>query len=190
MMVLPVNTPNQTGKKKNKKSGKGGQDGGSVQVNLIVDPNMFGTGTERGRGMPGRYEEDEYDEDYSDDDTTNPSSRRKGRRRRRDWRDEEHSPTPRRSIFAGLAMERAWNRARSNLKKCVALDVVLTVAWTACFVMILLGNRCPPGMLDGWCDAYNIATAGASAMIVLFATSAFFGIKDLHRSKVSPRTRT
>jgi hypothetical protein len=193
MMVLPVNTPNQTGKNKNKKwkPGKDGQDGGGVQVNLIVDPNMFGTGTGRGRGMPGRYEEDEYEEDYSDDGTTNTSSRRKGRRRRRDWReDEEHSPPRRRSIFTGLAMERAWRRARSDLKKRVGLDVVLTVAWTACFVMILLGNRCPPGTLNGWCDAYNIATAGASGMIVLFATSAFFGIKDLHRSKVSPRTRT
>lgn len=188
-MVLPVGGGNQTGKKK--KKGKGGKDdpGGSVQVNLIVDPNMFGTGTGRGRGMPGRYDDDEDDEDYSDDGT-NPSSRRKGRRRPRDWDDEERGPPRRRSIFTGLAMERAWKRARSELKKRLALDIVLTIGWATSFVLILLGSRCPPGTLDGWCDAYNIATAGASTLIVLFATSAFFGIKDLNRSKVSPRTRT
>jgi hypothetical protein len=67
---------------------------------------------------------------------------------------------------------------------------VLTIAWSACFVFILLGNRCTPGTLDGWCDAYNIATTCSSVLIVLFATSAFFGIKDLHQSKQSPRTRT
>lgn len=185
MMVLPVNTPGQTHKKK-KRKGKDGGDPGSVQVNLIVDPNMF-PGSGRGR-MPGRYD-DEEDGD-SEDDSTHPSSRRKGRRRRGEWGDEERSPPRRRSIFTGLAMERAWKIARSDLKKRVALDVFLTIGWTGCLVMVLLGSRCPPGTLDGWCDAYNIATAGASLLLVLFGTSAFFDIKDLHQSKVSPRTRT
>lgn len=194
MMVLPVNH-GQTGKKKKKKGGKGEPDPGNVQVNLIVDPNMFGTGTGRSQRMPGRYDDDDYDED-SEDDSTVPSSRRRDRRRRRRDRDEWDSgddrpvPPPRRSIFAGLAMERAWRRERAELKKRVALDIVLTILWTGCFVMILLGQRCPPGTLDGWCDAYNIATTGASFLIVLFGTSAFFDIKDLHQSKVSPRTRT
>jgi hypothetical protein len=194
MMVLPVANPATGGKKKKGKGGKkGGENGnGSVQVNLIVDPGMFNTGTGRGRGPPGRYDDDDYD---SEEESTNPSSRRKGRRRRRedewDSNDEERAAPPRRrSIFTGLAMERAWRRARQDLKKRTALDIVLTILWTGCFVMILLGQRCPPGTLDGWCDAYNIATACASVLIVLFATSAFFDIKDLHQSKVSPRTRT
>ncbi|KAG8758256.1 hypothetical protein FRC14_000435 [Serendipita sp. 396] len=189
MMVLPVNQGKSSKKKKDKK-GKGGQDGqGSVQVNLIVDPGMFDTNTGRRRAPPGAYDEDDYDEDFVDE-TSNPSSRRKGRRRRREDRDDIHERAPRRrSVFAGLAMERAWRRARSQLKKRLALDVVMTITWAACFVMILLGQRCPPGTLDGWCDAYNIATAGASVLVVLFATSVFFDAKDLHQSKVSPRTR-
>jgi hypothetical protein len=197
MMVLPVTNPGQSGKKKKgKKGGKGGpNDPGSVQVNLIMDPRMFGqgTGTGRGRGMPGRYDDDD---DMESDEGTNPSSRRK-RRRQRDregWGSEdgedESRPPRRRSVFAGLALERAWRRARGELKKRVGLDVVMAIAWSACFVLILLGNRCPPGTLDGWCDAYNIATTCASVLVVLFATSAFFGIKDLHQSKQSPRTRT
>jgi hypothetical protein len=196
MMVLPVSNPGHTGKKKKgKKGGKGGPNdpGGSVQVNLIMDPEMFGqgTGTRRGRGMPGRYDDDDMDSDEG----TNPSSRRK-RRRQRDHEglgsEDEDEPRPprRRSVFAGLARERAWRRARGELKKRVGLDVVMTIAWSASFVFILLGNRCPPGTLDGWCDAYNIATACASVLIVLFATSAIFGIKDLHQSNQSPRTRT
>ena len=195
MMVLPVNN-GQTGKKKKKKGGKGQPDpAGSVQVNLIVDPNMFGTGTGRSQRMPGRYD-DEDDEDDSENGSTIPSSRRRERRRRRRDRDEwdsgddRPSRPPRRSVFAGLAMERMWRRERAELKKRIALDIVLTILWAGCFVMVLLGQRCPPGTLDGWCDAYNIATAGTSVLIVLFATSAFFDIKDLHQSKVSPRTRT
>lgn len=198
MMVLPVNHPGQTGKHKKGKGKKGGQnDPGSVQVNLIMDPEMFGTGRGRdGRGMPGRYDDDDYDDD-SDDNVTNPSSRRKRRRQQRRDREgwgseDDDTPRPprRRSVFVGLAMERAWRRARSDLKKLVGLDVVLSIAWMTSFVLILLGNRCPPGTLDGWCDAYNIATACACVLVVLFVTSAFFGIKDLHQSKQSPRTRT
>ena len=201
MMVLPVSNPGQSGKqKKGKRKGKKGgpnDPGGSVQVNLIMDPGMFGTGRGRaGGGMPGRYDEDDYDMD-SDDDGTNPSSRRKRRRQQQRDRDgwgtdEEDGPRPprRRSVFVGLAMERAWRRARADLKKRVGLDIVLVIAWSVSFVLILLGSRCPPGTLDGWCDAYNIATACASVLLVLFAFSAFFGIKDLHQSKQSPRTRT
>ncbi|PVG00298.1 hypothetical protein CPB86DRAFT_755420 [Serendipita vermifera] len=198
MMVLPVAQPAASGKKK-KGKWKGGKNGpengnGSVQVNLIVDPGMFNTGTGRGRGPPGRYDDEDYDEG-SEEESTHPSSRRKGRRRRRDddWdsNDEERAAPPRRrSIFTGLAMERAWRRARRDLKKRTALDILLTILWTGCFVMIMLGQRCPPGTLDGWCDAYNIATACSSVLIVLFGTSAFFDIKDLRHSKVSPRTRT
>ena len=200
MMVFPVSNSGQTGKKKGKrKGGKGGgamEPGGSVQVNLIVDPGMFGrgTGTGRGHGTPGRYNDDDYDMDS--DGGTNPSSRRRRQQQRDregwDWDEgeDEARPPRRRSVFVGLAMERAWRRARGELKKRVGLDVAMTIAWTTCFVLILLGNRCPPGTLDGWCDAYNISTACASVLIVLFATSAFFGIKDLHQSKQSPRTRT
>lgn len=141
LMVLPVANPQSTKKKKNKKSKKDGNGAdGNVQVNLIVDPTMFG-GT--GRGMPGRYDEDDDDDDeYS----SNRSGRPRGDRR---W-DSARGPPPRRSVFQGLALERKWKLARSELKKRCALDYVLCIAWCGCFVMILLGQRCPPGSEEGW----------------------------------------
>ena len=49
MMVLPVQgLPGPGGKGKKGKKGK--KDEGGVQVNLIVDPAMFGRDAERGRG--------------------------------------------------------------------------------------------------------------------------------------------
>ncbi|KAF9791214.1 hypothetical protein BJ322DRAFT_1118888 [Thelephora terrestris] len=159
-------------KKKNKKGGSG-----DVQVNLIVDPNMFG-GSRRGRD-----EEEEYDEDLSSWFGTS-SGRSSGGNARR-------LRTPkRRSVFEGLALEARWKQARKRLKWAMAADVVCLILWGGEFVIILAGQRCPPGGFNGWCDGYNLATAFGCLTCVLFGFSVFFDIKDLHGSRVSPRTRT
>ncbi|KXN80986.1 hypothetical protein AN958_06498 [Leucoagaricus sp. SymC.cos] len=194
MMVLPV--PN-TGKKKNngkkpKKGGGmqgGGGDDGDVQVNLIVDPNVFSGGhgddedsdsegsDRHSDGMPGGY----YGAGGG-----GLRGKSRGRRRR----------NKRRSVFAGLAMEAEWKRARSWAKKIAFVDVVGLIIWGAVFVLVLIGKRCPSGGFDGWgdsvirCNAYNVSSACACLLCVAFGVSIFFDVKDLHASKVSPRTRT
>ncbi|TFK92299.1 hypothetical protein K466DRAFT_582020 [Polyporus arcularius HHB13444] len=175
MMVLPVQgfpggKPNKKGKK-----GKGPPDG-SVQVNLIVDPTMFGRDPERGR------DDDEFDED--DDSSAIPGSYSgasgAGQRRR---------PPRRRGIFAGLAMEEQWKKARKVLKWGTTVDAFAMLLWGAEFVLILLGKRCPVGGYLGWCDAYNLGTAAAFLLCLTFGWSIFFDVKDLHASRASPRTR-
>lgn len=193
--MLPVRRGK--GGNKNKKGGKKGTgEGGDVQVNLIVDPGMFG----------GRREERDSEEDdgvADGDEYSIPGefeSRRRPRRRR-----------PRRSVFEGLAMEEQWRKARVWLKKITAFDVAGVVVWGAVFLLILKGNRCPSGQFNGWrvlfyyfydmeingvsvtlcrCDAYNVASAAACLLCVAFGLSTFFDIQDLHASKASPRTRT
>ena len=123
-------------KKKNKKDRAGGNS--DVQVNLIVDPNIL-SGDRRGRDE----EEEEYDEESSTWLGTN-SGRSNGSNGRR-------PRTPkRRSIFAGLALEAKWKRARKRLKWAMAADVVCFILWGGEFVIILTGQRCPPGGFDGW----------------------------------------
>jgi len=143
MMVLPVQ--GLPGGKKNKKGGKGKKGkggmmmpGGDVQVNLIVDPTVFG----------GRREEEESEEEEREWDWERGSSSMPGaygdtarRKRRR---------AKRRSVFAGLAMEEEWKRARKWAKQITAVDAAGTVIWGAVFVFILLGKRCPAGGFDGW----------------------------------------
>jgi len=176
MMVLPVQSlPGGKDRKKKGKKGKGGggTGQGDVQVNLIVDPGVFGGRREDADSEGGN--EDEYG-------TSIPggfeSKRRTGRRR------------PRRSVFAGLAMEEQWRSARGWLKKIMAFDVVGVVIWGAEFIFILIGKRCPSGQFDGWCNAYNVSSAAACLLCFSFGLSTFFDIKDLHASKTSPRTRT
>ncbi|EKM55168.1 uncharacterized protein PHACADRAFT_255600 [Phanerochaete carnosa HHB-10118-sp] len=175
MMVLPV--PGMPGgKQKGKKGKKGKVPGEGVQVNLIVDPGMFG----------GRREDDYSDEDAdTESEYTGPRSfggpsreRRRARRARR------------RGVFAGLALEAQWKEARKRLKINAAVDAVMVLLWGAEFVFILWGKRCPSGQFDGWCDAYNLATAAACLLCLAFGLSIFFEVKDLYASKASPRTRT
>jgi hypothetical protein len=105
-----------------------------VQVNLIVDPTMFGT--KRGKGtLPGRYDSDSDEENSLPADGT--SRRRQG--------------PPRRGFFQSMAMEEQWNYARSEMKKAIAFDMVMTVLWLATFVFVLMGQRCPnDGNYNGW----------------------------------------
>jgi hypothetical protein len=180
MMVLPVQglAGGKGGKKskgkKGKKGGVGGQ--GDVQVNLIVDPGMFGA---RGEDGDSGEEEEEEELEYGGSVPGGFESRRRARRRR-----------PRRSVFAGLALEEQWQSARGWLKKIAAFDVAGVVIWGAAFVLILMGKRCPSGQFDGWCNAYNVSSAAACLLCLSFGLSIFFDVKDLHASKLSPRTRT
>ncbi len=136
MMVLPVSgLPGGKSKKKGRnKKGQGAGEG--VQVNLIVDPGMFGN----------RRDEEEAGDDDSESEYTVPGSysgRSRGRGRgRRGHR--------RRSVFAGLAMEAQWKQARKLLKWGMTVDIVMFFAWAAEFVYILIGQRCPSGSFDGW----------------------------------------
>lgn len=133
-MVLPVQgLPG--GKKKKKKKGKNDKHGGGgdVQVNLIVDPSMFG-GT-------GRDEEYETEEDY-DINNSQVSSRR--------WEGGHIQARKRRSIFQGLAMENDWNAARKFIKKMLFVDIACLIAWGGIFILVLFSKRCPPGTFNGW----------------------------------------
>jgi len=175
MMVLPIQrgtgggkSPKGNGGKKGKKGGYGGD----VQVNLIVDPGMLQSQQDE------RQDEDEYDEHSSMPGTYSPGRSTPQRR-----------PRPRRSIFVGLAMEEKWRAARASLKKLMFFDIICVVLWGTEFVLILIGQRCPSGAFQGWCNAYNVASAGACLLFVAFGISVFFDIKDLHNSKASPRTR-
>ncbi|KAI0362417.1 hypothetical protein OH77DRAFT_1500116 [Trametes cingulata] len=175
MMVLPVQgLPG--GKQKKGKKGKG-EPGQGVQVNLIVDPTMFGRDSERGRD-----EEEDVGEDGSEAFPGSYAGSSSAARRR--------GPPRRRGIFAGLAMEEQWRKARKVLKWGTTVDVLAMLLWGMEFVVILLGKRCPVGGFEGWCDAYNLATAAACLLCLTFGLSLFFDVKDLHASRASPRTRT
>lgn len=194
MMVLPVSgMPGQKHKHNGGgkyKKGKRGmmQPGGDVQVNLIVDPGMFSnrdeTDSDEEEETPRGYQEGGHDDHrsmpgggYFGDPGGGGNVRKRNKKAKR------------RSIFAGLAMEAEWKRARSWAKKVAAADVFFTIAWGAVFVVILLGDRCPTGGFEGWCNAFNVSTAAACLLCVAFAVSIFFDVKDLNTSKVSPRTR-
>ena len=141
MMVLPIQQlpggSEHKGSKGKKKRKKGPGGNGDVQVNLIVDPNIFG-------GRRGRdEEEDDFDEERSSWLGTNSgrSSGSNGRRSR---------GPKRRSVFAGLALEARWEKARRRLKWAMAADMVCFVLWGAEFVIILVGQKCPVGGFEGW----------------------------------------
>jgi hypothetical protein len=195
MMVLPV--ASQNGKDGKKKKGKKGQqNGGDVQVNLIVDPTMFG-----GRHHDEEDEEDEEEGEFNEwddwaEDTSSmpggyvPSSSNHSNRSQRPKPKKRRRPARRRNFMASLAMEEDWKRARAWLKKIAIIDGVGCVVWAAIFVYILIGKRCPAGGFNGWCTAYNTSTAAACLLCVSFGVTLFFDVKDLGTSKISPRTRT
>lgn len=132
MMVLPVNAMpggKEHGKKAKKKGKSGGRGQGSVQVNLIVDPQMF-------KGHDDVESEDgEWNGSMADTYDGAP-----GRKRR----------TARRSVFVGLALEEDWKQARSFAKKLSVVDAAGLMLWGAAFVLILIGKRCPSGSFQGW----------------------------------------
>jgi len=170
MMVFPVQgPPNGKAHKKHKKKHKGMMPPqGDIQVNLIVDPQML-----KQQMNGGREPEDEERIEEEDDEDWTRTVRPK-----------------RRSVFDGFRMEAAWKIARAKLKRHIAFDVVLMILWGVEFVLILIGPRCPSGGFNGWCNAFNLATAASCFLVLLFGLSLYFGVRDLHASKVSPRQRT
>ncbi|KAF9061006.1 hypothetical protein BDP27DRAFT_1394317 [Rhodocollybia butyracea] len=185
MMVLPVQ--GLPGGKKNKKGGKGkkgkgNMPGGDVQVNLIVDPNIFGGNRD------DEEEEDEEDDAWDWEGSSAPGGW--GRSSNGAGAKKKQKRAKRRSVFVGLAMEEEWKKARSLAKKIMAFDMFGILLWGTVFVIILLGKRCPIGGFNGWCNAYNVSSAAACLLCIFFGLSVFFDIQDLHMSKASPRTRT
>ena len=130
MAILPVQGLPGRKDNKTKTKRKGAKSGNDVQVNLIVDPNAFGTNDKDDEVV------DDDDEPWDSDVVRSPKQKRRNRTRR--------------SVFAGLAMEREWKRARSWAKKMTVIDVFGMVLWGAAFVLILLGKRCPSGGYGGW----------------------------------------
>ncbi|KDQ12257.1 hypothetical protein BOTBODRAFT_34541 [Botryobasidium botryosum FD-172 SS1] len=145
---------------KKKKKGKGGP-GQDVHVNLIVDPAMFG-----GRGNPAGDNESER------------------------GRPNAGLGDGRLSAFAAIANEDAWRAARSYIKRILFVDILCMILWGGEFILIVIGKKCPAGGFNGWCNAYNLATACACFLFFAFAGSVFFNIRDLMMSRVNPRTRT
>lgn len=54
------------------------------------------------------------------------------------------------SMFEKIALESRRARARRRLKRIMALDVAMALAWCAVFVLIFFGERCPIGGFEGW----------------------------------------
>jgi hypothetical protein len=147
-MVLPVGGAN--GKKDKKKQKKAGEN---VQVNLIVDPGLFGGGGDGDRDRDRHYDRRSVDGDDRESDAyTVPGGWSSGSSRSpQSGRAHRVTARPqRRSIFVALAQEKQWREARSWLKKIMFVDICGTLVWGALFVYILLGKRCPSGKFEGW----------------------------------------
>jgi len=164
LAVLPVQ--GLSGEKAKKKKRKGKKEQGDVQVNLIVDPTMFGT----------LHPDDEENANLDELSSSYSQSGTSGRPKRR-------------TIFEGLAIEEEWRAGRKELKQMLFLDTVCFFLWSGEFIWILMRERCPPGSFNGWCNAYNVASAGACFLGLVFGVNVFFDVKDLHQSQESPRTR-
>ncbi|THH13863.1 hypothetical protein EW146_g6401 [Bondarzewia mesenterica] len=152
MMVLPVQSLPAGGKKKGKEGNQG-----QVQVNLIVDPTIFGQGQEQ------RDEEDEILPEDKYSSAVSSTRLTPGRRPRR------------RGVFEGLAMEEQWKRARKELKWFLFADILSFLLWGVEFVWVLVGPRCPPGQYNGWCTGYNVATAADGRRSLAAPRGAVFG---------------
>jgi len=177
-MVLPFAGAQGKKDKKRKKGKQSDTAGDGVQVNLIVDPNLF---RGRDRDDDRRSDVDDRDSDaYTTPGAYSSSHSSRGPRKR---------PRPRRSIFASLAQEAMWREERKWLTRLMLIDICGIAIWGALFVFILIGKRCPSGRFDGWCTGYNVASAAACLLCVTFCLSTYFDVKDLYASRVSPRTR-
>jgi hypothetical protein len=56
----------------------------------------------------------------------------------------------RRGFMEGLALERAWARARSNHKVQMWSCAAGMILWAAVFGIVIIGKRCPSGGFEGW----------------------------------------
>lgn len=175
LTMLPIQAINsdRKGNKARKAGRKKGLNAagtvGDVQINLIMDPRVLNYPD----SLPG--ENGSLDSRGLISDASSPQGARR---------------TVRRSHWHGLAMERAWNMARSRLKRVIIYDALMFIIWCVEFGFVIIGPRCPIGGYLGWCDGFNIATASTAFLILLFALSLFFDVRDLMVSKISPRERT
>jgi hypothetical protein len=126
-------------KGKNKPEGHGP---GDVQVNLIVDPEAF--------QPPDADISDDDEDDGSLDEGSQMMPGSFGYEERERARRKKKRRTRRRGLMEGLRMEEQWKVARSWIKKVTAVDVAGLVLWSAAFVFIMLGQRCPSGKYNGW----------------------------------------
>lgn len=144
MMVLPVtgrDAKKEQNKGKNKYQGPGRH--GDVQVNLIVDPEMF-------HPPDADTSDDDEDEDENGEDSRITPGRFRYEERERARRKKKRRNRRRRGLLEGLRLEEQWKVARSWAKKITAVDVAGLVLWGAEFVYILFGPRCPSGTYNGW----------------------------------------
>lgn len=153
-MVLPVQSlpgvnqakgNNRSKKDKNKKSNSSGgaaDMANAVQVNLIMDPTMFGGGPER------EEESDESEDEGGASESGPPRSSASARGQKHKHR---HRVRPRRlGILEGLAMEAQWREARKQLRWTMMFDIHGAITWAVQFVTILKAQRCPVGGFNGW----------------------------------------
>lgn len=140
MLMMPggLNSMGMMGKKGKKKS-KGDPQSGDVHVNLIVDPRMF-----QHQQPEEEEEDDELDEPGDDLASSVPGSYTPLRRPR------PKKKPRRRGFMEGLALERAWIRARANHKVQMWSCILGMILWGAVFVLVLMGKRCPSGAFMGW----------------------------------------
>ena len=107
-----------------------------------------------------------------------------------------------------LVSEEDLKQVRAIVKVWVMFDMAGLILWSVAFAYILTGKRCPNGQYEGWCvpvilvplyagvyilfrcTAYNMSTGAACGLAVAFSVSAFFGIKDLHVSRMFRWTQT
>lgn len=146
--------------KKGKKGKGGAGPGQGVQVNLIVDPTMFGgNGTGRGSRRKGGYgEEDDVDDEYQPSDEERSTTTRSNGPRRR-------------GIYQGLQLEQDWKAARKRLKWQIFVDILLMIIWAAAAFYVLWGARCPPGGFEGWYAPFLLNCLGRKSLIAYLPPS-------------------
>lgn len=131
--------PMSGGKKKKGKSkgyGKGKHAAQDVQVNLIVDPTMFG----------GAVDEDSGDDD--DGDEVGDVQQQKTTRKRR---------AKRRNHVLAMKQEEAWRAARKRLKWNTVVDAVGMVVWGAVFVWVISKGKCTSKSVSGGNEWYVVS---------------------------------
>lgn len=143
--AIPANGNNKKNKRGNNSSNqKGATEAmtGAVQVNLIMDPTMFGGGVER------EEEEESSEEEGGAEEPGSSVSAREGKKHR--TRHRVRTRKGRMGFLAGLAMEKQWKEARKVLRWDMMFDIHCVITWVVQFVTIIKGQRCPVGGFNGW----------------------------------------
>lgn len=134
MMVMPVSGG---GKKKGKEKSRGKYAAQDVQVNLIVDPSMFGAAADEGS--------EEEDENDGGDDVRQQKAPRKRRARR--------------NHVLAMKQEEAWRVARRRLRWNTVVDGAGVVIWGAVFVWVITKGKCISKSVSGGTGWYVFSPA-------------------------------